>query len=282
MKAQRHRMVGAMFISLLDHITIDVDSGELRRRAVVFSPHPDDECLACAGTILRKKKAGASVKVVQMTDGQAPTHGNLITRTELKDRRRREALNAARMLGLDESDTYFLEYEDGRLHEYSAAAAERVLGILNKERPDEVFIPYAREPIGLAADHVTTTSIIKTVLPRFARSLIVWEYPVWFWAHWPWIAIWQGSQAIIKTRSVIDNSLRALFGARALIELRYSVNISDVLESKRAALAQHRSQMEQIIPDRRWLTLGQIAGGEFLARFDHRREFFRRSEFSAN
>jgi LmbE family N-acetylglucosaminyl deacetylase len=177
MKAQRHRMVGAMFISLLDHITIDVDSGELRRRAVVFSPHPDDECLACAGTILRKKKAGASVKVVQMTDGQAPTHGNLITRTELKDRRRREALNAGRVLGLDESDTYFLEYEDGRLHEYSAAAAERVLGILNKERPDEVFIPYAREPIGLAADHVTTTSIIKTMLPRFARSLIVLRIP---------------------------------------------------------------------------------------------------------
>jgi hypothetical protein len=82
--------------------------------------------------------------------------------------------------------------------------------------------------------------------------------------------------------SVFRNSLRELFGARALIDLRYSVNISDVLDIKRAALSQHRSQMEHIIPDPRWLTLGQIAGGEFLACFDHQREFFKRSEISLN
>jgi hypothetical protein len=56
-----------------------------------------------------------------------------------------------------------------------------------------------------------------------------------------------------------------------------NVDIRDVLENKGAALAQHRSQMERIVADERWLTLEQIAEGEFLERFYQPREFFRRS-----
>lgn len=77
MRTQHPRIIVAMFTSLLDHVTVVIDSSELSRSAVVFSRYPDDECLACAGTILRKKMAGGAVKVVQMTDGQAPTHANL-------------------------------------------------------------------------------------------------------------------------------------------------------------------------------------------------------------
>jgi hypothetical protein len=54
---------------------------ELGRRAVVFSPHPDDESLGCGGTILRKKQAGATVKLVHVSDGGAST--TLIPREEL-------------------------------------------------------------------------------------------------------------------------------------------------------------------------------------------------------
>jgi LmbE family N-acetylglucosaminyl deacetylase len=282
MSSRRRRFAETLSVHLLVRMTIEIDSHDLNRRAIVFSPHPDDECLACAGTILRKKKAGASVKVVQMTDGQAATHANLITRSELRDRRRAEALNAGRVLGLDESDTYFLNYEDGRLSDYFAAAAETAAQILEREQPDEVFIPYAREPINLAADHVATTRIVNTALSFIGRSMIVWEYPVWFWMHWPWVPMRQGRPPIINTRSVVENSVQALFGARAFADLRYSVDISDVIDLKRAALAQHRSQMERIVPDPRWLTLSQIASGEFLARFDYQREFFRRWEFGLN
>lgn len=276
----RDRLARALFISLLESVALDSDP--TGRGAIVFSPHPDDECLACGGTILRKKRAGVSVKIVHMTDGQAAVHGNLMTRRELKERRRKEALNAATVLGVVESDTYFLDYEDGRLSEYSAVAAQRVSQILELERPEEVFIPYAHEPVSLAADHVATTKIINAALLHIGRRVIVWEYPVWFWMHWPWVAVWQGGRPIVKTRAVVSNSFEALFGARALADLRYSVDISDVLDLKRAALAQHRSQMEQIISDPRWLTLGQIANGEFLALFYHQREFFRRSEFPLN
>jgi LmbE family N-acetylglucosaminyl deacetylase len=225
---------------------------------------------------------GRKVKVVQMTDGQAATHANLITRVELKKRRRQEALNAGRLLGLDEDDTYFLDYEDGRLQEYTGVAAKRILQILDQEQPDEVFLPYVREPLALAPDHVATTRIIMMALSQIRRQLTSWEYPVWFWVHWPWIGIRQGGRRLIPMRLVARNSLRELIGLRAFIELRHSVDIGDVLDRKRAALAKHRSQMQRIVDDSRWLTLGQIASGEFLACFDYPREFFRRSELKSN
>jgi LmbE family N-acetylglucosaminyl deacetylase len=245
---------------------------------VLFSPHPDDETLACAGTILQKLRAGGHVKIVQMTDGQAATH-NLVTRTELKERRRQEALNAGRTLGLLESDTYFLDFEDGRLTDHADAAAQHVRRILEKERPQEIFVPYTREPVSLAADHVATTNIVKMVLPSLKASFVIWEYPVWFWAHWPWVALRQRRGDAISTRKVISNSVRDLFGMRALLDLRYSVDIAHVLNIKRAAIAQHRSQVEKIIADERWIILQEIANGDFFACFDQYREHFRRLSF---
>ncbi|MCI0468841.1 MAG: PIG-L family deacetylase, partial [Nitrospirae bacterium] len=38
-------------------------------RALVLAPHPDDETLGCAGTIIKYKKSGALVNCLVMTDG---------------------------------------------------------------------------------------------------------------------------------------------------------------------------------------------------------------------
>lgn len=205
----------------------------------------------------------------------------LITRTELKDLRHKGAASAASLLGFHESDTYFLDFQDGCLHEHVVAAEERVLQILDQQRPEVVFIPYAPEPLDLAVDHVMTTQIVNRALSRLERNLIVWEYPVCFWVHWPWVAIRQGNEAIIETRSVVGNSVRSLFGARAFFDLRHSVDTSDVLERK-SAHSPNIDRRWNYFSRRRWLTLGQITGGEFLARFDHGREFFKPSEVFSN
>ncbi|MGQ0571076.1 MAG: hypothetical protein ACT4P5_16365, partial [Armatimonadota bacterium] len=69
----------------------------------------------------------------------------------------------------------------------------------------------------------------------------------------------------------------ALAGARLLHEFTCAVDISDVLERKQIALAQHRSQMSRLVPDPAWRTLGDVDGGEFLRCFFQPREIFRRS-----
>src|ERR1700730_8035165 len=107
--------------SLLGHTARQVPDSELGRRAVVFSPHPDDESLGCGGTILKKKQAGATVQPVHVSDGGGSSP--LIPRDERTAMRRQESRSAGRVLGVD--DICFLDFPDGQLGETMPAAMER-------------------------------------------------------------------------------------------------------------------------------------------------------------
>jgi LmbE family N-acetylglucosaminyl deacetylase len=246
-----------------------VPARELSRRAVVFSPHPDDEVLGCGGTILKKRAVGAPVHLVYMTDGGAST--TLIPRSDLIAMRKAEATSAACALGVDSVE--FLDFPDGQLHDHVEAATDRICEILRREVPQEIYIPYRHEPVRQAADHRTTTSIVWAALERLAMKAIVREYPVWFWYHWPWVNFRQ-TTAPLKTRHVIKNSALAAFGLQAVFGLNSAVDISDVQAKKRAALAHHKSQMERLIEDPHWVTLPQLSDGQFLGCFYQDFEFF--------
>jgi LmbE family N-acetylglucosaminyl deacetylase len=79
----------------------------------------------------------------------------------------------------------------------------------------------------------------------------------------------------IKPKHILKNSLLAGFGTQALLELKQQVKIADVLEQKRVAIAQHRSQTERLIDDPRWVTLEELSNGEWMDCFYQDREFFR-------
>jgi LmbE family N-acetylglucosaminyl deacetylase len=256
--------------SLLGHAAQQIPDSELGRRALVFSPHPDDESLGCGGTILKKKKAGATVKLVHVSDGGGST--TLIPRDQLAAMRKQESRNAGRVLGVD--DIYFLDLPDGHLGENVPAAIERVAAILRQESPEEIFVPYIREPMRQAADHVAVTNIVLTALHRQAKPAIVWEYPVWFWLHWPWVGFSQNTPPL-KPRHILKNSLLAQFGARAFLDLKHKVKIADVLQQKRRAIGEHKSQTEKLIDDPSWVTLDQISNGELMDCFYQDSEFFR-------
>ena len=106
-------------------------------RVLIVSPHPDDDIIGCAGVIQRALKAGAKVKVVYITCGDNNPfsiisyddlfsfirNNKMVWLAELivswKDRfialgntRMQEAINAEKVLGLDEKDLTFLGYPD--------------------------------------------------------------------------------------------------------------------------------------------------------------------------
>jgi LmbE family N-acetylglucosaminyl deacetylase len=256
--------------SLLERAARQVPDSELGRGALVFSPHPDDESLGCGGTILKKKKAGATVKLVHVSDGGGST--TLIPRDQLIAMRRQESRNAGRVLGVD--DIYFLDLPDGQLGENMPAAIERVAGILRQESPEEIFVPYIREPMKQAADHVAVTNIVLAALRRQPKPVTVWEYPVWFWLHWPWVSFSQDTPPL-KPKHILKNSLLAHFGARAFLDLKHKVNIVEVLQQKRAAIAEHKSQTEKLFDHPSWITLEQLSNGELMDCFYQEYEFFR-------
>jgi LmbE family N-acetylglucosaminyl deacetylase len=256
--------------SFFAHAARQVSAAELGRRAVVFSPHPDDESLGRGGTMLRKKQAGAALKLVHVSDGCAAT--TLIPRDELTTIRRRESVNAGRVLGLD--DIYFLNFPDGHIWEHISVAIERADEILRRESPQEVFVPYGREPMRQAGDHVAGTDISLAAHRRQPNPITVWEYPEWFWLHWPWVDSRKTRHPCNRSIYVTD-SLLSCFWARAFIDLKHRVDIADVLQQKRAAIGQHRSQSEKLIDDPRWITLEQLSNGELIDCFYQDSEFFR-------
>jgi LmbE family N-acetylglucosaminyl deacetylase len=244
---------------------------DLRRNAVIFSPHFDDETLGCGGTIIKKKRAGADIKMVFMTDG-SKSHRHLISEDELRKIRAHEGLAASRSLGLEKSDVFFLGFEEMKLSKHMNIATEKVADILLQQQPDEVFIPFHKEPPLWSLDHLTTGNIVRSVLQTYEKDIIVYEYPVWFWYNWPWTrpTIHSPKELLKSSR----NSLVSIF--RSLKDLQYAIYIGDVLELKRIALDKYRSQMVRLIPDPRWRVLSDMSNGEWLECFFQEYEIFHR------
>ena len=94
---------------------------------LVFAPHPDDEVIGCAGVIQRSLASGKSVRIVFSTngDGYPKAASVLLGKPEreltpddyarLGETRKREAIAAAEVLGLDAPNLLFLGYPDGSM-----------------------------------------------------------------------------------------------------------------------------------------------------------------------
>jgi len=259
---------------LMNRVLRELGESDLERSAVVFSPHPDDETLGCGGTIIRKKRMGADVTIVFMTDG-GRSHRHLISENELKSIRAREALAATRMLGVEEKDVVFLQFENGKLDGSRELAISKVTDILADQKPEGVFIPYYKEPSSWSEDHLATNRIVVSALQIYRRKAVIFEYPIGFWCNWPWTNL-RPTYSSMKIFSALKQVL--LSGSSALRDFRYAVSIEEVLEIKRAALDQYKSQMTRLIPDPRWKTLGDVSNGDFLKCFFQEYEIFRRFE----
>ena len=91
-------------------------------RILVLAPHPDDEALGCAGIIQQALAAGAKVRVAYLTNGDHNQLAFIVyeKRLTFKKRefiymgevRRKEAIKAMKLLGIDEKDLIFLGYPD--------------------------------------------------------------------------------------------------------------------------------------------------------------------------
>lgn len=233
--------------------------------AIVFSPHPDDETLGCGGTILLKRRAGAEVRVVFMTDGSS-SHAHLVARDRLRTMRVEEAREATSVLGLSAADVTFLDAPDGELGRVRDAVQGEVEELLRLHRPQQVFVPYRLEP---PEDHRVTNRVVHAALEATGSRAVVYEYPIWFFHCWPWVPL--PGRPTRWPRSLWRSASRTLRLAR---DFRWSVSIAEVADIKREALSRHRSQMERVGGDTRWATLADVGDGAFLECFFLEREWF--------
>jgi len=150
----------------------------MKKKIVVFAPHPDDETLGCGGTIAKKVAEGYEVLIVILTDGRfLLAHGLGINSDpspeQVKEIRKREVLNAVKILGVPEKNVIFLDFVDGTLKENESEVQKRVADILEKYSPSEVYFPYEKD---YHPDHRATNHIVKKTIENLNNKPIMYKY----------------------------------------------------------------------------------------------------------
>jgi LmbE family N-acetylglucosaminyl deacetylase len=123
-------------------------------RVLVVAPHPDDETLGCGGTLVRHRRAGDPVRVVQVTDGRASRAGGLGP-DEMAARRQDEARRA--MAALD-VELVWLGLREAEWRE--ADLLEHLASLLAETRPSLVYAP---SPIDYHPEHVRVARVLAQV-----------------------------------------------------------------------------------------------------------------------
>jgi LmbE family N-acetylglucosaminyl deacetylase len=268
--ATRHVLNGR-----LQHRLQPFTQREWMASALIIAPHADDETLGCGGIACKKIRNGAPTHFLFVTDGAA-SHGNLADKNALSARRESEARLAVARLGGSNGDLTFLRFPDGDANRHIDAIAEAIARSLRTLRPDCIYIPHVND---FTSDHAAVHAAARKAAAVHGRRMHVYEYPVWYWYHWPWVRL--GGQAPGLRRAVFRQSLKTRFGLSAPYALNRRAYVGDVLTSKRAALDAHASQTRQDANDPNRATLGDLAGGDFLRRLMSDYEAFNCYEVNA-
>lgn len=123
------------------------------RSVVCVQPHPDDNEVGAAGTLLALAERSCEIIYVTVTDGRAGLPNATMTSEELVEIRRAERLKAGELLGVTEQIE--LGFPDAGA--YSADdVAQLLIPILREHRPELVmtvdpWMPYEAHP-----DHIKT------------------------------------------------------------------------------------------------------------------------------
>lgn len=208
-------------------------------KLVVFAPHPDDEVIACGGTILKRISEGFDVRIVFLTDG-SQSHAAVLgietepTPEELIQIRKQEAKEAAELMGVASKNLYFLGAQDTKLAESETIVRDRIRTfLLEVGMIDEIYIPHLLE---LHRDHCVTNSIVTSIIRELEINTKVFQYVVWN----------------ESTERDIGFSLRdnrpASKGMKSSFGRRVEVDVSGFVRKKLEALKAHRSQLELISP----------------------------------
>ena len=183
---RRAKAVTRSFAIWLCRVSLSCLSRPYRLRtepSIIFAPHQDDETLGCGALIARKRNEGLPVHVIFITDGSASHTGHpFISAGEVGNIRRREALAALAILGVESCAIHFLNEPDGTLNSLSAdrqaGLVSHLAGLIASINPGEIFLPCS--PDG-SSEHDAAFGFVGAAVTQARVRPDVWQYPVWSW-----------------------------------------------------------------------------------------------------
>ncbi len=218
---------------------------------VFFHAHPDDEAISTGGTMALASDAGHRVILVVATRGEEgePVAGVLAEGEQLGDRREAEVRASAAMLGVDE--VLFLGYRDsGMVGEPSNDAADsfwradldqagqRLADILTA---NDASILVGYDPNGVYGhpDHIQVHRV-------GARAATLAHVKTVYWATANRDLIQQAmDNGAFDDEGDPDPRVNRAEMGMPLEELTHGIDVSAAIERKRAALACHKSQIDE-------------------------------------
>jgi LmbE family N-acetylglucosaminyl deacetylase len=234
--------LGAFIGTSLGRWGTDVTAAATRRSCLVLAPHPDDETLGCATSIMRRNDAGTPVHVMVVTDGRTwPPHKTADENIATRDA---ELRASCQVMGLGTDDVTHLSFREQELAQAGPDLVDAISDALRRWQPEDVLTTSEADP---NEDHAALGVATRRALAGTTTRLLA--YPVW---QWPTPRSWQRT---------LRASSRPQF-----------VRIGDYLERKRRAVAVYRSQLASSAG-------GELVGGfglttPFLRHFLGEREMF--------
>jgi LmbE family N-acetylglucosaminyl deacetylase len=192
--------------SVVGHVARDVTASSSYRSCLVLSPHPDDETLGCAVTIMRKLAAGTPVNVVLATDGGLSPSGYSVSENCLL--RLREFRDACHVLGLTEDQTRMLHFRDGSLHLAGEELVDAIADLVHEIGPDEIMTTSPADP---HYDHAALGRAALTALSGTTARVLT--FPVWQQArlrHWRRAELAYRRPEAVRTGEFLERKYQAI------------------------------------------------------------------------
>jgi|Deesub1362A_J573_1020465.scaffolds.fasta_scaffold00162_17 LmbE family N-acetylglucosaminyl deacetylase len=179
------------------------------KNILILSPHPDDDIIACGGTIHRSIESGAHVTTVYLTDGRK---GNpRYPEDELIRLRQEEARTACGIIGVQRM--IFMGNVDGELS-VSEENVERLYNIFREYAPEAVILPFFLDN---HHDHLATNHLILHLLKTHRFSFMCYAYGIWT----PLIP-----NMLLDITDIVDIKRRALSAFKTQLEVFDLIELS--------------------------------------------------------
>ncbi len=235
------------------------------RTILAVLAHPDDESLACGGTLARAADAGARVVVLCGSRGErgSVSDPDLVAGRTLADVRHEELLAAAAVLGV--SEVIALAHPDGDLRWANVPQFHAdIVRVIEEQRPDAV-ITFDEDGLYWHLDHVGVHERTYTAVKSLGGAA-----PPLYYVTLPRGAMRQIVDAAKrKSGAPADSSFWGIpaeaFGGSARVP-DFVVEVGPWVPRKLAALRRHQTQMGPQNPvawideedGRRWLGIEQF------------------------
>lgn len=212
------------------------------RTVLCIFAHPDDESLACGGTLARLSDAGARVVVICASRGEAGSCSDpsLVPDGDLGLVRARELRDAAAVLGI--AEVIVLDHRDGDLRwiDVPELHAEIVM-MLERYRPDAV-ITFAEDGLYWHLDHIGVHERTYTAVLSLGGA----APPLYYVTMQPGMMREVVDAALTKGAAPADSTFWGIeadaFGACAKPP-GFVIDVRNWVPRKLAALRCHRTQM---------------------------------------